>query len=352
MQQEKDELNNNDVKKILTLSDRELRKYRKNGMPFTKKGRDYTYLKSQIIEWQKNRQENTASKLQVGKGYLNSEIEIILGCSGQGGMRRSHASGTLALFTDASDIKNPYHDRWINGILHYTGMGQTGDQKLEGNSNVVLAETLNGSLIAVHLFETYEVKQPKRPSKTFHRYIGLVEMVEKEYTEIENDRVVYKFPLQVVKGEKVYIELDLNNVQNESQRKINLLSEEEIKKRALLASERNELGNSKDKKDKKNYKRKDIVKTVVYHRDEYIAAYVKLLGKGKCQLCEQDAPFTDQYGSPYLECHHIIWLSEGGEDTIKNCVALCPNCHRKMHSLALKEDIKKLQFKVNSYVLW
>ena len=27
----------------------------------------------------------------------------------------------------------------------------------------------------------------------------------------------------------------------------------------------------------------------------------------------------------------IQWLSEGGLDSIDNCVALCPNCHRKMH---------------------
>jgi len=24
-------------------------------------------------------------------------------------------------------------------------------------------------------------------------------------------------------------------------------------------------------------------------------------------------------------------LSEGGEDTLENAIALCPNCHRKMH---------------------
>ena len=32
-------------------------------------------------------------------------------------------------------------------------------------------------------------------------------------------------------------------------------------------------------------------------------------------------------GKPYLEVHHIIQLAKGGPDTIKNAVALCPNCH-------------------------
>ena len=35
--------------------------------------------------------------------------------------------------------------------------------------------------------------------------------------------------------------------------------------------------------------------------------------------------------TPYLEVHHKIRLSDGGEDTIDNVVALCPNCHRKAH---------------------
>ena len=37
-----------------------------------------------------------------------------------------------------------------------------------------------------------------------------------------------------------------------------------------------------------------------------------------------------------------MWLSEGGEDSIENTVALCPNCHRKMHVVNLQEDIDKL----------
>jgi 5-methylcytosine-specific restriction protein A len=39
-----------------------------------------------------------------------------------------------------------------------------------------------------------------------------------------------------------------------------------------------------------------------------------------------------------LEVHHIQWLSNDGDDTIDNIVALCPNCHRKMHILDLEKD--------------
>lgn len=53
------------------------------------------------------------------------------------------------------------------------------------------------------------------------------------------------------------------------------------------------------------------------------------------------APFIDAKGEPYLEVHHIIWLSHGGADTIENTVALCPNCHRKMHILQSADDVEK-----------
>ncbi|MFM5358466.1 HNH endonuclease [Aeromonas veronii] len=36
-------------------------------------------------------------------------------------------------------------------------------------------------------------------------------------------------------------------------------------------------------------------------------------------------------GTPYLEVHHKEKLADGGEDTLENTIALCPNCHRKFH---------------------
>jgi hypothetical protein len=36
-------------------------------------------------------------------------------------------------------------------------------------------------------------------------------------------------------------------------------------------------------------------------------------------------------GSPFLETHHLIRLADGGPDTVENAVAVCPNCHRRLH---------------------
>ena len=53
---------------------------------------------------------------------------------------------------------------------------------------------------------------------------------------------------------------------------------------------------------------------------------------GICERCNKQAPFIKKKdNTPYLEVHHKIMLSDGGEDTVENAIALCPNCHRELH---------------------
>jgi len=88
--------------------------------------------------------------------------------------------------------------------------------------------------------------------------------------------------------------------------------------------------------------KKKKIKSDVFERNPYISELAKRRAKGKCQLCLSSAPFLTKLGRPYLESHHVVWLANGGEDTIENTVALCPNCHKKMHVLNLGEDVTKL----------
>lgn len=123
--------------------------------------------------------------------------------------------------------------------------------------------------------------------------------------------------------------------------------EEEFNEAVKKASEKSieELRKIAEKKSSKTIP--SMLQTKVYHRDPAIAAYVKKRANGHCQLCGSSAPFIDQNGEPYLECHHIEWLSKGGIDSIDNCVALCPNCHRRMHLLNAEADIERLKKCVN-----
>lgn len=68
-----------------------------------------------------------------------------------------------------------------------------------------------------------------------------------------------------------------------------------------------------------------------YCRDQNVAAWILRHANGICELCQKLAPFNDNHGLPFLETHHIKFLSDGGPDIVKNVVALCPNCHRKCH---------------------
>ena len=58
-----------------------------------------------------------------------------------------------------------------------------------------------------------------------------------------------------------------------------------------------------------------------------------------------EAPFSRADGDPYLETRHVVWLAQGGSDTVENTVALCPNRHRKTHVLKLEADIATLRTK-------
>ena len=83
--------------------------------------------------------------------------------------------------------------------------------------------------------------------------------------------------------------------------------------------------------------------TTSFARDLYVSEYAERRAKGKCDLCHAAAPFSGSDGNPYLECHHIDWLANNGPDAIENTVALCPNCHRRMHIVKDPEDIEKLR---------
>lgn len=103
-----------------------------------------------------------------------------------------------------------------------------------------------------------------------------------------------------------------------------------------------ELEKTAAKRSSKPVEQKEVT-TKQYSRDPYISELAKRLANGKCELCGQPAPFKDSKGKPYLETHHVVWLSKGGSDSVDNTVALCPNCHRKMHIVNSPSDVSKLK---------
>lgn len=78
--------------------------------------------------------------------------------------------------------------------------------------------------------------------------------------------------------------------------------------------------------------RKIKATTSVFVRNPDVVAEVLHRASGSCEGCNSKAPFSRRLsGVPYLEVHHKTPLTQGGDDTVQNATALCPNCHRERH---------------------
>lgn len=130
--------------------------------------------------------------LEIGQELSNAEIVEIFKCGNMGGMRRSNTTNTLVLVSDYT--KGLYHDKWIGGILHYTGMGKNGDQDLNFAQNATLA-AYGSNDVDIHLFEVIE--------EGIYVYCGRIELVSAPYQENQPgedglDRQVWMFPIRPV----------------------------------------------------------------------------------------------------------------------------------------------------------
>ena len=261
--------------------------------------------------------------LNQGDVIDNEQLCNLFKCSTQGGMRRSLETNTLVVVSN--HVKSIYNDRWINGIFHYTGMGTIGDQSLEFMQNKTLNES-NTNGVTVHLFEVFKKGQ--------YTYIGLVQLASDPYSETQPDengknRQVWMFPLELTDGAAPVIAKEVtDDLEAIKEKKAKKLSDDELVKLAKSSPKR---PGSKN------------VSSNQYDRNPWIKELAKRRANGVCQLCDEPAPFNSKDGSPYLEIHHVEWLAKGGDDSIDNTVALCPNCHRKMHIVEDRHDVEKLK---------
>jgi hypothetical protein len=81
--------------------------------------------------------------------------------------------------------------------------------------------------------------------------------------------------------------------------------------------------------------------SVEYTRSTAVKQYVKARAAGVCEGCGSAAPFTSKTGEPYLHAHHVNELSDSGTDTVDTVIALCPNCHYRVHDGADGEQYNK-----------
>ena len=127
----------------------------------------------------------------IGDEVHNNDIVAEFKCSNMGGMRRSKKTNTLVIISDHT--KKLYDDQWRGDVLHYTGMGKSGNQDIDFMQNKTLAESkFNG--VTVHLFE---VLKPKK-----YTYKGVVELCGQPYQEVQKgqddrSRSVWMFLIRI-----------------------------------------------------------------------------------------------------------------------------------------------------------
>ena len=95
--------------------------------------------------------------------------------------------------------KGIYHDKWIGGVLHYTGMGKNGDQSINWTQNATLA-TCKTNDVDVHLFEVINAGE--------YIYCGRIELVDEPYMDTQPGedgiaRKVWMFPIRPVPDNNV-----------------------------------------------------------------------------------------------------------------------------------------------------
>lgn len=259
-----------------------------------------------------------------GSTLNNDELTATFLCSPQGGMRRSTRTNTLVIVSN--HVESVYDDRWIDNVLHYTGMGQRGPQSLEFHQNKTLNESRSNG-VSVHLFEVF--------TKRVYTYIGEVVLANAPYQEQQTDsggqgRSVWVFPLRLKSGYAPAIPAaTLKALDQVKEKQAHYLSDAEVE---TLAKQQGQarVGTR-------------TVSATQYQRSPWVAENARRRAKGHCELCGDPAPFKRKDSSPYLETHHIEWLANGGADTVENTVALCPNCHRKMHLVNCEADKKLLK---------
>lgn len=268
---------------------------------------------------------------EVGREYhRKKDIHEKYKGQAQGGISTPKNYPFVFLFTSMSGEQHGYRDEYHEGIFWYTGEGQVGDMSMDGGNGAILRHSQNGK--SIHLFEYVR--------KAYVRYVGEAQYIRHhEQTGLDregNSRRVYVFHLDIdsVKGSagvaeprNIYDEVSVASLKQKSLA--------ELRDIALT-----KIGEGSTPKRKQ---------AIAYYRSEALKKYVRARAKGFCEGCGEKAPFSSKSG-PFLECHHLHRMADGGPDHPENVVALCPNCHRRVHyaldSIAFSSALKAVSLTV------
>lgn len=254
----------------------------------------------------------TKPELQFTLGAIydrRTEIHGPFGGSFRSGITPSSSYPAIFLFTGDSGEQYGYADREEEGVYLYTGEGQRGPMTLT-RGNLAIAEHAKTGR-ALHLFKSQGKSQG-------YAYVGefscadILERTQPDKTGAARKALVFRL---------VPVEIPGGVIEAQAEDDPGLPTSLEAARAAALeacTSGGGEPGQSAPRK--------------LYQRSRKVAHYVLMRANGACESCEKPAPFMKKDGTPYLEPHHVNRLSDGGLDHPRYVGAVCPSCHREIHS--------------------
>jgi 5-methylcytosine-specific restriction protein A len=254
-----------------------------------------------------------SAQFTVGKEYRRSDLHDQYGGSRQSGISPSKTNQIILLFTGDSGKQYGYLNDGFrdNGTYWYTGEGRNGDMRM-ARGNLAIRDSLVDEK-QLHLFE--------QNRKGFVQYRGEFAYLDHhegsapDFTGVQ--RKVFIFELEVVSGELEFTPSFVFPSAKPELAKLWNLPLNQLRDLASAISSRQQTPVER--------------KRIVYQRSEAVRIYALRRADGKCEGCEQKAPFKNDKGQPYLEPHHVARVADEGPDHPAWVAALCPNCHRRVH---------------------
>ena len=245
-----------------------------------------------------------------GREYKRSAIHDKIGGNRQSGISVPKETPVVLVISGDEGSKHGYDD-WCDdlGVWHYFGQGKTGDMTFGTNNTAVRDHTINGR--ELHLF--------RQSRKAYLRYEGQYVCTEYEYTEAPdtNDELRQAIVFSLVPFESVDDDSKVDPALASGESRWDIPMAE---LRALAAERATVSGHV------------SYAQRKAYHRSAALKAYVRRRANGNCEGCGDPAPFISKTdGKPYLEPHHTTRLADGGPDHPGHVIALCPDCHRRVH---------------------
>lgn len=256
------------------------------------------------IEW---RRKDGGSEFVSGGVYRRRvDIHARYGGQEQGGISTPKDTPYVFLFTGESGTAHGYEDGWTTeGVFRYTGEGQRGDMKMDAGNLAIRDHRKNGKSLL--LFTAH--------SKGHVRLLGEFNCIGQsicKHPDTDGEmRDAFVFDLSLTTTTTDLQEHDPVDTQTDL---------ETLRNQAMKAGTQRSSASTR-------------VTLVEYRkRAKQVRDYVIRRANGTCESCRKPAPFARRDSSPYLEAHHTKMISENGPDLPMWVGAICPNCHREIHS--------------------